>query len=334
LVERVRIVLLAAKGVTNLEISRRVGCTAKTASKWRIRFAKSRRKKPAVLADAPRSGRPTAIPHWVRLELVKLACDRPVKHKQRFRDVWTLAALRVALSRETGFWLSVSEIRRVLRAEQIRPHHVRLWLHSPDPEFRPKVRAICNEYLRTPALGETVVCVDEKTGMQALEHKHPLELPAARRAGRREFEYVRHGTRTLFAAFNPHTGEVFGRCSKRRRYDDLMRFMEQLARHYPRGRILSCATSSTRSYPKWIRTCPGSSHPPADPLSPKKGPGASWRNAPLLRAELLTHLERVPPLASGRRAPQLPLTLRDPAWGANLERPISSIPVRTWGAKY
>jgi transposase len=237
LVERVRIVLLAAQGATNLEISRRLGCTAKTAGKWRTRFAKSRRKKPAVLTDAPRSGRPTTIPHWVRLEVVKLACDRPVKHKQRFRDVWTLAALRTALERETGLSLSVSEIRRVLRTEQIRPHHIKLWLHSPDPDFRPKVRAICDEYLRPPGPGETVVCVDEKTGMQALEHKHPLEPPGVGRAGRREFEYVRHGTWTLFAAFNPHTGEVFGRCSKRRKYDDLMRFMEQLARHYPRGRV-------------------------------------------------------------------------------------------------
>jgi hypothetical protein len=139
--------------------------------------------------------------------------------------------LRTALERETGFALSLTEIRRVLRVEQVRPHHIKLWLHSPDPDFRRKVRAICDEYVRTPGPGETVVCVDEKTGMQDLEHKHPLEPPAARRAGRREFEYVRHGTRTLFAAFNLHTGELFGRCSKRRKFDDLMRFMEALARH-------------------------------------------------------------------------------------------------------
>jgi transposase len=235
LAQRARIILLAARGLSNAAIARLVECTPKVVAKWRKRFRD--RRKPESLQDAPRSGRPPEVPVWVRLELVKLACDRPVAHKQRFRDVWTHGALQAALLKETGFELSQTEIRRVLRVENIRPHRVRLWLHSPDPNFRTKVRAICDVYLRDPAPGETVVCIDEKTGMQALEHKHPFQQAAPGRAGRREFEYIRHGTCTLFAAFNPHTGEVFGECSKTRKLPDLMRFMEHLARRYPTGPV-------------------------------------------------------------------------------------------------
>jgi transposase len=174
---------------------------------------------------------------FVRLELIKLACARPAKCKVPFREVWTLEALRAALLKATDFLVSKSEIRRVLAVEEIRPHHVRLWLHSPDPDFRSKVRAICDVYLARPAPGDTVLCIDEKTGMQALEHKHPFKQPVQGKAGRREFEYVRHGTRTLFAAFNPHTGHVVGECSVRRKAVDLMRFMERVAEHYPTGNV-------------------------------------------------------------------------------------------------
>lgn len=143
---------------------------------------------------------------FVRLELIKLACKRPADCKLPFRNVWTLDALQAALARATRFHLSKTEIRRILAVEEIRPHHIRLWLHSPDPEFRPKVRAICNLYLAQPATGDTVLCIDEKTGMQALEHKYPFKPPAQGKPGRREFEYKRHGTRTLFADRDPPLG--------------------------------------------------------------------------------------------------------------------------------
>lgn len=234
-VQRARIVLLAAQGVSNAAIARACQCTENTVRKWRTRFAA--RPKVRTLKDDMRTGRPPTIPMFVRLELIKLACDRPAKCKLPFREVWTLDALRVALRSATGFVVSKTEIRRILADEEIRPHHVRLWLHSPDPEFRRKVRAICAVYVAPPAAGDTVLCVDEKTGMQALEHKHPFKQPVRRRAGRREFEYIRHGTRTLFAAFNPHTGQLFGECSERRKAVDLMRFMEGVAKHYPTGNV-------------------------------------------------------------------------------------------------
>jgi transposase len=232
--KRARIALLAAEGKNNAEIARLVGVTEKTARKWRGRIAD--RKHLEALDDAPRSGRPPTIPLAVRCDVVQLACDRPDGKRVPFRIRWTLGALRVAVASLTGWELSETEIRRILRDEQVRPHRVRMWLHSPDPEFRRKARAICDLYCEPPQ-GAYVLCVDEKTGMQALERVHPMRPPAPARDGRIEFEYKRHGTRTLIAAFDTRTGKVFSRCGKRRREGDLLRFMEALAKRYPSGLV-------------------------------------------------------------------------------------------------
>jgi len=235
LVQRARIVLLAARGESNAAIARALDCQRNTAQKWRERFRL--RPKLSSLKDDARTGRPASVPMFVRLELIKLACKRPADSKLPFRSVWTLDALQTALARATRFVLSKTEIRRILAFEEIRPHHIRLWLHSPDPDFRAKVRVICDLYVTPPAAGDAVLCIDEKTGMQALEHKYPFKAPTRNTPGRREFEYRRHGTRTLFAAFNPHTGHVFGECSVKRKAVDLMRFMERVAKQYPTGNV-------------------------------------------------------------------------------------------------
>ena len=231
---RARIVLLAAAGETNAAIARRLGCTDKTVRTWRARFATTRR--PAALRDAPRTGRPPRVPDWVRCEVVQLACDRPGDVAVPFRNAWTVGALRDALAAQTGWQLSMTEVRRTLTAEDLRPHRVRPWLHSPDPDFRRKVRVICALYAAPPP-GATVVCVDEKTGMQALDRLHPGRPAARGRAGRFEFEYRRRGTRVLLAALDVRTGRVFARCVRRRRAVDLGRFLTGLARHYPTGPV-------------------------------------------------------------------------------------------------
>jgi transposase len=233
-VTRARIILLAADGWPSGAIARRVGVTEKTVRKWRARFAANPTS--ATLDDQPRSGRPPTVQPFVRFELMKLACSRPSDSKAAFRDTWTIRALQSATRRATGVLVSMTEIRRSLATAAIRPHKMRLWLHSPDPNFRPKVRRVCALYLRPPP-GATVVCVDEKTGMQALERRHPTRWPTRGQPGRREFEYIRRGTRTLIAAFNPHDGQVFGRITRRRRLADLLAFMEALADQYPTGRV-------------------------------------------------------------------------------------------------
>jgi hypothetical protein len=127
-------------------------------------------------------------------------------------------------------------VGRILRNEDFRPHKMRLWLHSPDPDFCRKVQRICDLYHQPPD-GAHVLCVDEKTGMQALGRRFPSKLPAPGRAGRFEFEYIRRGTWSLFAAFDVRTGEVLGECKLQRRAEDLVDFMEDLARTYPTGQV-------------------------------------------------------------------------------------------------
>jgi transposase len=233
-VVRARIVLLAEQGLTNPEIAKRAGCTERNVYRWRTRFAQN----PSMdsLKDRGRTGRPARVGVDVRCGLIKLACERPEEEKAPLRDVWTHAALQSALEAETGERISLTEIGRILKAAELRPHRVRYWLHSPDPEFRPMVQRICELYLSPPP-GASVVCVDEKTCIQALERKHLGRPAAPGRDGRREFEYIRHGTRALIAAFDVRTGKVFGQLRKRRTAADLDNFMEALARRYPRGPV-------------------------------------------------------------------------------------------------
>jgi transposase len=231
LAERAQIIALACEGLSNAQIARQVGCTAQTAAKWRRRMAKEQKR--TALKDLPRSGRPAEVPVTVRCEVIKQACDRP--KDTTFRQIWTLESLSQSVAATTEWKLSRSEISRILSCEGIRPHQVRMWLHSPDPDFTPKVGAICDVYLNPPA-GATVLCIDEKPGMQALERLHPTHYSCVSRAVRHEFEYRRHGTSTLIAAFNTRTGKVFGQC-RRRTAKGLVSFMEALAKQYPTGPI-------------------------------------------------------------------------------------------------
>lgn len=233
-VMRAQIVLLCVRGLSNAAIAQRVGCNEQTVRKWRDRFAEA----PSLdaLKDRPRSGRPAVVPLATRCEVVKLACQRPEGSKARFREIWTLDSLQEAVREETGFDLSRSEIQRILNAEHLRPHRIRLWLHSPDPEFQSKVERICRLYLEPPE-GATVLCVDEKSGIQALERRYPTQSPCRGQPGRFEFEYRRHGTRTLLAAFETRTGHVVGCCRASRTASDLLAFMEIVAEHYPTGPV-------------------------------------------------------------------------------------------------
>ena len=112
-----------------------------------------------ALFDEHRSGRPPTVTVVTRCEVIKIACQRPSEKRPGkkthapFRNVWTLYSLSKAVERETGVLLSVSEIGRILRSEGLRPHKMQLWLHSPDPLFREKVKVICELYCKPPVGG-------------------------------------------------------------------------------------------------------------------------------------------------------------------------------------
>jgi transposase len=239
-VERAKIVALACAGASNSRIARVLAMTEQTARKWSERMRAVCDLK--ALDDLPRSGRPNRVPIAVRCEVIRLACLRPAdpagskKSKPLpFEQVWTRRSLAARVAKDTRIALSPSEIGRILHCEGLRPHRVRLWLHSSDPDFAVKVRAVCALYT-SPPLGATVLCIDEKPGMQSLEYVYPTHYSRAEEKVRREYEYRRHGTSTLIAAFNVRTGEVFGRC-RRRTARGLIAFMEALAKQYPTGPV-------------------------------------------------------------------------------------------------
>lgn len=225
-VQRARAMCELRAGRSPAEVARRVGASDRWVHKWRARWIAC----PSVdsLEDADRSGRPPVISVATKCELIKLACDRPPESS--FASVWTQEALSRELRRQTGAKVSRSTVQRVLSSEGLRPHRVRQWLHSPDPQFREKVARVCDLYLHPPP-NSVVVSIDEKP-MQALTRKHPTKR-CADGSVKREFEYVRHGTCALLAAFDVKTGEVLGKVVKRRTGDALVAFLEDVAARYP-----------------------------------------------------------------------------------------------------
>jgi len=229
---RVRIVLALANDPCVTAVSGALSLDPKTVRRWRDAWLVGGRK--AVLAVSPRSGRPPRIDAVSRCQVLAIACAKPKDFDVPHRKVWTLdSLLRCYRERHPDLDpMSRTSLFRVLSRANIRPHKMKMWLHSPDPRFREKVTEICNLYLAPPK-DSVVVCVDEKTGMQALGRKHPVKQPAVGRDGRFDYEYVRNGTRKLIAAFDIHTGRVYGEVRPTRTAQDLVEFMEALAERLP-----------------------------------------------------------------------------------------------------
>jgi transposase len=220
---RARIVLWAAEGEGSSQIAERLGISLDMVCTWRGRFA---REGVDGLEDRTRCGRPPRISPVQRCEIVATACEPPPA--ENGLAGWTLQRLGDELRRRGIVEISRSHLHTILQRADLRPHKKRMWLHSPDPQFRQKVTDIVQLYLNPPE-GATVLCVDEKTGMQALERKHPDQPARPGMRGRREFHYVRHGTQTLISAFDVHSGRVLSRCGATRTAEDLEGFMERIA---------------------------------------------------------------------------------------------------------
>jgi transposase len=230
-VMRAQIALMAHRGETTTAIALALGVSVQTVSHWRSRLAQ---RGVEGLQEIPRSGRPRSIGETQRLELLALACE-PAELEGRSTPTLDELVDR-AVERGVVKQISRSHLQRILQSGDLRPHRVRQWLHSPDPQFRQKVNEICALYRQAPK-GSVVLSIDEKTGIQAVERKHADRAPDSGRARRREFEYIRHGTQALIAAMDVHSGRVIGRCTDRRTQDDLVAFMEQVAQAYPKGPV-------------------------------------------------------------------------------------------------
>jgi hypothetical protein len=229
---RARIILACVHDGRAAAVARQIGVHPRTVERWRARF---RRAGLPGLQDRPRPGRPPKFGPVTRLELIALACE-PVEREERVATRTIAALVQEAAARGLVPGISRSSYQRILAAGELRPHRVRGWLHSPDPQFRERVTAITELYLRPPA-GAVVLSVDEKTGMQARERRFPDRPAGPGRPGRREFEYTRHGTQSLLCAFEVHRGRVVGACGDTRTAADLVSFMETVARQYPTGPV-------------------------------------------------------------------------------------------------
>lgn len=231
---RARMVHMLARDPCVSTIAARLEVDPTTVRLWRDRFLAGGLK---GLWDKDRSGRPRRITDVTRCELIAMACSRPKLYGIPFRRIWTFDALHAAYRAEhPDVEISRTSVLRILNNADLRPHRVQGWMHSQDPEFRAKATHICSLYMNPPR-GAVVLCVDEKTGMQALKRKNPTKWAGVGRPGRYEYEYKRNGTCTLFAAFNTQTGHVFAETSKKRKAVDLLRFMRKLAKKYPKGDV-------------------------------------------------------------------------------------------------
>lgn len=233
LYRRARIVLLAASGESKSAIARKLGTNRTRVGDWLRRFEEGGVE---GLQDYERSGRPTVISALERHQVIAAACRSPGDFGVA-RAVWTHESLREALvSAGLVREISTTTVGAILDEAEIKPHRVKMWCHSNDPQYEKKMRSIVRLYVRRPK-GEPVLCIDEKTGMQALSRSRTLQPARARKAGRLEFEYKRNGTRCLFGCFNIGTGRVIGRCTETRKREDFLSFMDHVASVYRQRRV-------------------------------------------------------------------------------------------------
>jgi transposase len=218
LVHRARIVLLAADGCSNSEIAQRLRANRSNVVKWRQRFVD--RGYEGIAHDAPR---PAAPSQRLPPEKVKAVVEATLHSKPPKGTHWSSRSMAKAQG------LSVSSVQRIWRLHNLQPHRARTFKLSLDEQFVEKLVDVVGLYLDPPEKA-LVLCVDEKSQIQALERTQPI-LPL--REGlpeQRTHDYERHGTTTLFAALNVLDGQVTGACYERHTHEEFLAFLKHLSR--------------------------------------------------------------------------------------------------------
>ena len=212
LVERARIVLLAADGLENKQIAQRLHSTQEKAARWRKRFLAGGIT--ALQKDAPRPGKPRTITD----QKVKKVVEMTLHRKPANATHWSTRTM----ARAAG--ISEASVRRIWRAHGLKPHRVRTFKLSRDPEFTEKLEDIVGLYLSPPEHA-MVLCADEKSQIQALDRTQP-GLPMKKgRCGTMTHDYKRNGTATLFAALDALEGDVITMCEDRHRHQEWLKFL-------------------------------------------------------------------------------------------------------------
>jgi transposase len=215
---RSRIVLAAAQGQANQQIAAALQIPEVTVGKWRRSFAAAGLD---GLEDAGRSGRPPKHGPEVLRKVQTRVCEQP-----EFLSRWSVRTL----ARDLG--LPRSTVHAMLVDSDLQPHRIRTFTFSPDPDFEAKLLDIVGLYLNPPE-NALVLCVDEKTGIQALDRTQPLLPLSANKPRSWTNEYVRHGTQSLLAALEIATGKVLAHVKQRRTSANFLRFMDDVVAAFP-----------------------------------------------------------------------------------------------------
>jgi transposase len=240
---RCRIVVAAADGESSKEIAARLGCNRSTVGRWRGRFAE---RGLDGLHDEPRPGKPRSISD----DDVERVIVMTLEQQPAGATHWSTRSMAHA----TG--MSQTAVSRIWRAFGLKPHQTEAFRLSPDPQFIDKVRDIVGLYLNPPEAA-VVLCVDEKSQIQALDRTAPVLPLMPGVAERRTHDYVRNGTTNLYAALDVASGQVIADMNPRHRAEEFRRFLKLIDRSVPAdlGVHVVLDNSSTHKTPqiqRWL----------------------------------------------------------------------------------
>ena len=217
---RARIVLACAEGLNNEGVAKKLHITRATVCKWRERFRLNRLE---GLLDEPRSGAPRSIADAQVEDVITRTLEAMPDH----RTHWSTRLM----AQKTG--LSQTAIVRIWRAFGLQPHRVENFKFSKDPQFVEKVRDVVGLYMNPPDRA-IVLCVDEKSQVQALNRTQPILPLAPGVAARQTHDYERHGVTSLFAALDVASGVTISSCYRRHRHQEFLRFLSDIDANLPK----------------------------------------------------------------------------------------------------
>lgn len=247
LVQRARIILLSANGDSPASVAKATGTTERSVFRWRNRFKTSGVE---GLKDLPRPGQPKKLSETKIKEVLTLTVKR-IPHEATH---WSLSLM----AKYAG--ITKWQVSQIWKAANLKPHRIKNFKISNDPDFADKVVDIVGLYMDPPT-NAMVLSVDEKTQIQALDRTQPMLQMKPGQIERRTHDYKRNGTTSLYAAFNILTGNVIGRVTKRHRSKEFLDFLRQIDRSTPKKLDLhlildNSSTHKTAEVKAWLESHP------------------------------------------------------------------------------
>ena len=315
-VQRSRIVLLSADRLTVIEVARRAGVSRPAVWRWQRRYAEAG--VDGLLRDKTRPPGTAPVAPATVARVLALTCAEPPGETTH----WTGRAMAKAVG------LSLRTIQRIWEKHRLQPHRLRTFKRSTDPAFAEKVEDIVGLYMHPPAHA-VVLSIDEKSQIQALDRTQPGLPMKPGKCGTMTHDYKRHGTTTLFAAFNTLDGVVLGRCMQRHTHQEFIRFLNAVERAAPADRPVHAIldnyapTSIPRSKPgsPAIRAgCSTSPQPRAPGSTPSRTSSPrSPESASSAASSAPSPISRPPSIAISKRT----MTIPNPSAGPNPPTPSS-----------